>query len=181
MNTKNKKIVNKGRAFVYGDDINTDVLAPGAYLKFSTEEMAKHCLEAIDPNFVSNVEQGDIVVGGNNFGVGSSREQAAASLVILGINFVIAKNFARIFYRNAFNLGLIPLICDEYYKITNQDLLEIKPKEGKIINLTKNTIYNSEPIPNHLLKIVQSGGLIEDLKNRIKNGSINNIRYRNDH
>lgn len=180
MNKLNKTNLNKGKAFVYGDDINTDVLAPGAYLKFSTEEMSKHCLEAIDPNFVSDVKPGDIVVGGYNFGVGSSREQAAASLVILGVKYVVAKNFARIFYRNAFNLGLIPLICDEYSKIKHQDTLEIEPKVGRINNLTQNHIYNTEPVPDHLLDIVQSGGLLEALKEKIKNGSINTLRYRND-
>ena len=110
-----------GNAFVYGDDINTDVLAPGAYLKFSIEEQAKYCLQAIDPNFVSTVKPDDVVVGGENFGVGSSREQAALSLVILGVRYVIAKNFSRIFYRNAFNVGLIPLISAEVEEIKSGD------------------------------------------------------------
>jgi len=172
--------LNKGKAFVYGDDINTDVLAPGAYLKYSPEKMSKHCLESIDPDFVSNVKPGDIVVGGKNFGVGSSREQAAASLVILGVRYVVAKSFARIFYRNAFNLGLTPLICEDYKKINNNDILEINSKEGKIKNLTQNCEYNTNSVPDHLLKIVNAGGLLAELKNKIENNTLKTLRFRKD-
>ena len=167
-----------GKAFVYGDDINTDVLAPGAYLKFSVEEQAKHCLQAIDPNFVSTVQPDDVVVGGENFGVGSSREQAAISLVILGVRYVIAKNFSRIFYRNAFNVGLIPLISAEVEEIESGDNLRIDPFAGNVANLTKNQNYRTAPVPEHLMKIVQAGGLLVDLKKRLEEGGIRNARYR---
>ncbi|PPR79847.1 MAG: 2,3-dimethylmalate dehydratase small subunit [Alphaproteobacteria bacterium MarineAlpha2_Bin1] len=180
MNTSLGQILNKGKAFVYGDDINTDVLAPGAYLKYSPEVMSKHCLESIDPDFVKKVKPGDIVVGGKNFGVGSSREQAAASLVILGVRYVVAKSFARIFYRNAFNLGLTPLICENYKKIRNQDILEINSKKGKINNLTQKCVYNTNSVPDHLLKIVNAGGLLAELKNKIESNSIKTLRFRKD-
>ena len=180
MNRNVLENLKKGRAFVYGDDINTDILAPGAYLKYSPEEMSKHCLESIDPDFVNKVKPGDIVVGGKNFGVGSSREQAAASLVILGVRYVIAKSFARIFYRNAFNLGLTPLICKDYSKIKPLDILEINPKEGSIINLTQKSVYNTNSVPEHLLKIVNAGGLLEELKNKINTNSIKTLRFRKD-
>ena len=131
MNSRDEgPLLKTGRAFVYGNDINTDVLAPGAYLKFSVEEQAKHCLKAIDPTFVSTVKPDDVVVGGENFGVGSSREQAAISLVMLGVRYVIAKNFSRIFYRNAFNVGLIPLVSEEVEKINSGDNLLIDPFAG---------------------------------------------------
>ena len=174
-------IKSSGKAFVYGDDINTDILAPGAYLKLSVEEMAKHCLESLDPNFVSNVNNGDIIVAGKNFGVGSSREQAAASLLILGIKYVLAENFARIFYRNAFNLGLIPIICKETRQIRNGDMLSIDPKKGIVDNLSKKEKYFSVPVPNHLMKIVEAGGLLADLKKNIENKTIKNARFRKIH
>ena len=178
MNISSKQNFNRGKAFVYGDDINTDVLAPGAYLKYSPEEMSKHCLESIDPDFVNKVRPGDIVVGGNNFGVGSSREQAAASLVILGVRYVIAKSFARIFYRNAFNLGLTPLICEDCKKINHQDTLEVNPKKGTINNLTQKSVFNTNSVPEHLLRIVNAGGLLAELKNKINNNSIKTLRFR---
>jgi len=180
MNKNTQQNLNKGVAFVYGDDINTDVLAPGAYLKYSPEEMSKHCLESIDPDFVHKVKPGDIVVGGKNFGVGSSREQAAASLVILGVRYVVAKSFARIFYRNAFNLGLTPLICEDYSKINPLDILEINPEKGIITNFTQKSEYITNSVPEHLLKIVNAGGLLEELRNKINNNSIKTLRFRKD-
>ena len=95
-----------GRAFVFGDNVDTDLLAPGAYMKSSARELASHCLEALDPSFPSSVRQGDLVVAGANFGMGSSREQAAVSLKLLGVSAVLATSFARIFFRNAINLGV---------------------------------------------------------------------------
>ena len=167
-----------GQAFVYGDNINTDVLAPGAYLKLSVEEMAQHCLESIDPDFVSNVKPGDVVVGGENFGVGSSREQAALSLVMLGVSYVLAKNFARIFYRNSFNLGLIALVCAETDKIVHGNVLSINPQEGIVENLSKNETYKTSLVPIHLMKIIESGGVLPDLKRRLEASTIINARYR---
>jgi 3-isopropylmalate/(R)-2-methylmalate dehydratase small subunit len=106
------KVNNKGgKAWIFGYDIDTDVLAPGLYMKGSFEELASHCLEAIDPDFASNVAPGDVVVAGKNFGVGSSREQAAEALKYLGVSILLAKSFAGIFFRNALNFGMIALTC----------------------------------------------------------------------
>jgi 3-isopropylmalate/(R)-2-methylmalate dehydratase small subunit len=157
-----------GAAWVYGNDINTDVLAPGAYLKGSVEEMAKHCLESIDPDFATTVAPGDIVVGGDNFGIGSSREQAAQSLSILGVNVVVAKSFARIFYRNAFNLGVIPLVCEDAGKVQKGDELRIDAEKGKVENLTRGETYACETVPPHLMEIVRDGGLLPHLKKKLK-------------
>ena len=128
----------------------------------------------------NETKPGDIVVGGKNFGVGSSREQAAASLVILGVRYVVAKSFARIFYRNAFNLGLTPLICEDYSKIKPLDILEINPEKGIITNFTQESEYITNSVPEHLLKIVNAGGLLEELKNKINNNSIKTLRFRKD-
>ncbi len=155
-----------GRAWVYGDDLNTDVLAPGAYLKGSVEEMAKHCLEAVDPSFVSDVRDGDIVVGLDNFGIGSSREQAALSLSMLGVQAVLAKSFARIFYRNAFNLGLPALVSKDAGRIAKGDELGIDAAAGTVKNRTKNESYTCEPVPPHLMAIISDGGLMPHLKKK---------------
>ena len=106
-----------GRSWIFGDDVDTDQLAPGAYMKSSLEELASHCLERLNPDFAKQVQSGDIVVGGRNFGAGSSREQAVQSLLQLGVTTVIAESFAGIFQRNAFNLGLLVLQCEERDKI----------------------------------------------------------------
>ena len=155
-----------GHAWVYGDDINTDVLYPGAYLKGAVEEAAKHCLEAIDPTFVPNVKKGDIVVGGENFGIGSSREGAAEVLLMHGVPVVLAKSFARIFYRNAFNLGLVALVCKETDRIAKGDELNVDPAAGTVENKTKGETYSCETVPPHLMEIVNDGGLMPHLKKR---------------
>ncbi len=160
--------VTTGHAWVYGDDINTDVLGPGAYLKGPVEEMAKHCLEAIDPTFVANVKAGDVVVGGQNFGIGSSREQAAQCLLMLGVPVVLAKSFARIFYRNAFNLGLVALVCKDVDKISKNDELKVDPAAGTVENVTKGETYQCEMVPEHLMTIVADGGLLEHLKKQLR-------------
>ena len=156
-----------GRAWVYGDDINTDVLAPGAYLKGTVEEMAKHCLEAIEPSFVSEVRDGDVVVGLENFGIGSSREQAPLSLAMLGVQAVLAKSFARIFYRNAFNLGLLALVCADAGRIAKGDELRINAAAGTVENRTKDENYTSLPVPPHLMEIISDGGLMPHLKKKL--------------
>ncbi len=155
-----------GRAWVYGDDINTDALYPGAYLKGSVEEAAKHCLEAIDPTFVPEVKKGDIVVGGENFGIGSSREGAAEVLMMHGVPVVLAKSFARIFYRNAFNLGLIALVCKDTGRISKGDELSVDAAGGTVENKTKGETYTCEMVPPHLMEIVNDGGLMGHLKKR---------------
>lgn len=153
-----------GRAFVFGDNIDTDVLAPGYLMKLPAEELARHCLEAVDPAFASTVQPGDFVVAGANFGLGSSREQAAVSLKMLGVSAVIATGFARIFYRNALNLGLPALFCDAAGSIRASDRLEVDPVAGQIINHTRNQILAARPIPAHLMDMVRAGGLVAQLK-----------------
>jgi 3-isopropylmalate/(R)-2-methylmalate dehydratase small subunit len=155
-----------GRAWVYGDDINTDVLYPGLYLKGPIEEAAKHCLEAIDPTFVPQARKGDIVVGGENFGIGSSREQAAEVLLMHGVPVVLAKSFARIFYRNAFNVGLVALVCKDTDRISKGDEIIVDAAAGKVENKTKGETYSCETVPPHLMEIVSDGGLVPHLKKR---------------
>ncbi len=157
-----------GRAWVYGDNVDTDLLAPGAYMKGPVETMALHCLEAIDPDFAKSAKAGDFVIGGRNFGMGSSREQAAQVLRILGVRAVVAKSFGGIFYRNAFNLGLLALVCPDADKIAAGDALTVDPAAGKIENMTQGTVIETEPVPDHLLNIVGAGGLVPYLEKRIK-------------
>lgn len=155
-----------GRAFVFGDNIDTDLLAPGHLMKLSAQELAQHCLEAIAPEFATTVEIGDFVVAGNNFGLGSSREQAAVSLRQLGVGAVIAPSFARIFYRNALNLGLPALFCEDAHRIAEGDQLMVDPVLGKITNKTRGEILSCKPIPDHLMAMVRAGGLIAHLHAR---------------
>ncbi len=155
-----------GRAWVFADDVDTDVLAPGAYLKLPVEDLAKHCLESIDPRFASSVQAGDIVVAGRNFGMGSSREQAAECLKVLGVSAVLARSFARIFYRNAFNLGLPALFFEAAGSVKAGDLLDIDPKAGRVRNETQGQTHTCTPIPDNLMDMVEAGGLIEHLKRR---------------
>lgn len=159
-------VQNAGRAWVFGDNIDTDQLAPGLYMKRPIEEIARHCLTAADPQFASGVGQGDIVVGGRNFGMGSSREQAAQALRQLGVGAVLALSFGGIFYRNALNLGLLALVCPEAAKIAAGDRLALEPENGKVHNLTRTEIYSCEPIPPHLVEMVRAGGLVPFLERR---------------
>lgn len=148
-----------GRAWVFGDHIDTDLLAPGTLMRKPIEELAQHCLGAVNPQFSSSVQRGDIVVGGTGFGMGSSREQAVQALLYLGVGCVIAKSFARIFYRNALNLGLPVLTCPELV-VGNGDRLEVSPGEGRVINRSTQREYRCEPIPAELMHIVEAGGLL---------------------
>jgi 3-isopropylmalate/(R)-2-methylmalate dehydratase small subunit len=155
-----------GRAFVFGDGIDTDVLAPGHLMKLAPRELASHCLAAIDPAFASTVQPGDFVVAGANFGLGSSREQAAVSLKLLGVSAVIATSFARIFYRNALNLGLPALFCDAATTIAAGDRLSADPEAGVITNHTQGRTLAARPIPAHLMEMVRAGGLVAQLAAR---------------
>jgi 3-isopropylmalate/(R)-2-methylmalate dehydratase small subunit len=157
---------NAGEAWVFGDNIDTDQLAPGGTLKGGIEETAKQCLARVDPEFSSKVQSGDFVVGGRNFGIGSSREQAAQALCHLGVGAVIAESFGGIFYRNAFNFGLLALECPKAQQISTGDELEVDPAKGEIRNLTSRKTYSCEPVPTHLLAIVQAGGLVPYLAAR---------------
>ncbi|WP_038056083.1 3-isopropylmalate dehydratase small subunit [Thermodesulfobacterium hydrogeniphilum] len=163
-----KKI--KGKAWKFGDNIDTDVIIPARYLNTTDpEELAKHCMEDADPAFASKVNKGDIIVAGRNFGCGSSREHAPIAIKACGISCVIAESFARIFYRNAFNTGLLILECPEAAsEIETGDELEIYPEEGKIINLTKNKIYHTKPLPSFMKEILEDGGLIPHIMKKFR-------------
>jgi 3-isopropylmalate/(R)-2-methylmalate dehydratase small subunit len=155
-----------GRAFVFGDGIDTDVLAPGIYMKLPIEQLALHCLESIDPDFSRIVRPGDIVVAGANFGVGSSREQAAEALKHLGIACVIAKSFGNIFYRNALNFGLPVLVCSQVDSIADGDRLVVDPRSGRIANETTGLELSAQPLPDFLLEMIADGGLVPHLAKR---------------
>lgn len=157
----------KGTAFVYGDNINTDVILPARYLNTSDPtELAAHCMEDLDSSFLKKVKTGDIVVAGENFGCGSSREHAPVSIKAAGISIVIAKSFARIFYRNAFNVGLPILECPQVEGVGTGDLLEVDIDTGLIRNQTKKRDFQAKPILPFMKEILESGGLMRWVKKR---------------
>ena len=157
----------KGRVFRYGDNVDTDVIIPARYLNTSdAKELAAHCMEDIDTEFVKNVTDGDIIVANKNFGCGSSREHAPLAIKTAGVSCVIASTFARIFYRNSINIGLPILECDEAVKnIDAGDELEVDFKTGLIKNLTKNLEYQGEAFPEFMQKIIDNDGLIGYIRN----------------
>ncbi len=157
----------KGRVFKYGDNVDTDVIIPARYLNTSdAKELAAHCMEDIDADFVKNVKDGDIIVANKNFGCGSSREHAPLAIKTAGVSCVIASTFARIFYRNSINIGLPILECDEAVKnIDAGDELEVDFKSGLIKNLTKNQEYQGEGFSEFMQKIIDNDGLIGYIKN----------------
>ena len=158
----------KGFVHKYGDNVDTDVIIPARYLNIADKkELATHCMEDIDTNFVKVVKDGDVMVGGYNFGCGSSREHAPMVIKESGISCVIPKTFARIFYRNAINIGLAILECPEASeKIDSGDEVAIDFDTGVITNLTKGETYQANPFPDFIKKIIQAGGLMADIKNR---------------
>ena len=158
----------KGFVHKYGDNVDTDVIIPARYLNIADKkELATHCMEDIDTNVVKVVKGGDVMVGGYNFGCGSSREHAPMVIKESGISCVIAKTFARIFYRNAINIGLAILECPEASeKIDSGDEVAIDFDTGVITNLTKGETYQANPFPDFIKKIIQAGGLMADIKNR---------------
>ena len=156
----------RGKAFVFGDRIDTDVLAPGPYMREPLAVLASHCLEAVDPDFAGQVRPGDIVVGGESFGIGSSREQAVQALAELGVGAIVAKSFARIFYRNALNLGLPALVCADLEAARGVEL-EVRPAEGRILNHSSGRQFACEPIPPQLMEIVAGGGLMPWLERKL--------------
>lgn len=156
-----------GRAWTFGDNIDTDVLAPGVYMKLPLEQAVQHCLEAVEPRFAREVSPGDIVVAGANFGLGSSREQAAQALRVLGVGAVLAQSFARIFYRNAINLGLPVLFFPAAAEITMHDRLKVDLLRGEVRNVTTGKTYPVQPVPPHLLQLLEDGGLMPHLKKKL--------------
>ena len=155
----------EGRVFKFGDNVDTDVIIPARYLNRSDEEwLAQHCMEDIDASFASNVQKGDIMVAGANFGCGSSREHAPIAIKASGISCVIASTFARIFYRNAINIGLAILECDEASKeINDGDEVEIDFDTGIINDVTTGKSYQSQPFPEFIQKIITNGGLMKSI------------------
>jgi len=152
----------KGKVWKFGNDVDTDQIIPSQYLLLPTvEEMKQYTFEPLDKDFASKIGQGDIIVGGENFGSGSSREQAPLVLKALGVSAVVAKSFARIFFRNAINIGLPVLICKEIYDgVENQDTLFIDVQQGSIRNLKTNEDFTSTKLPAHVMNILEAGGLI---------------------
>ena len=157
-----------GGAWVFGEDVTTDVLAPGPYMKFGIAEIARHCLESVAPRFASEVRAGDVVVGGRNFGAGSSREQAAGVLRHLGVAAVIAPSFVGLFYRNAFNLGLPLMLCAQAQSIREGDRIDVDLEAGRIENRTQGTTLDCEPVPEHLRALIRDGGLLGHLEKRLR-------------
>ena len=158
----------RGKVFKYGDNVDTDVIIPARYLNTSNaKELAAHCMEDIDLEFTKKVRPGDIIVANKNFGCGSSREHAPLAIKESGISCVIASTFARIFYRNAINIGLPILECDEAVKaIEAEDELEIDFTTGVIKNVTKNQEYKGEPFPEFMQKIINANGLVNYIKEK---------------
>lgn len=161
----------KGKAFLFGDDIDTDAIIPARYLNTSDpEELKKHCMEDADPEFPSKVSKGDVIVAGKNFGCGSSREHAPIAIKASGVSCVIASSFARIFFRNSFNMGLPIFESDKASKEIRQgDVVEVDASSGIIRNISTGREYTSKPIPPFMQALIEDGGLIEHIR---KTGSI---------
>ena len=159
----------KGKVHKYGADVNTDVIIPARYLNVSDPaELAKHCMEDIDKDFVSRVQPGDIILATTNFGCGSSREHAPLAIKAVGISCIIARSFARIFFRNAINIGLPLLECEEAVDKTDAgDILEIDLSKGKIKNLTKGMTFTANSYSDFMAELISAGGLIEYTRRRL--------------
>ena len=157
----------KGHVLKYGDNINTDIISPPQYMELSIADAAKYAMSAVDPDFFARIKKGDIMVAGANFGSGSSRETSPLTLRYLGVGAIVAKFFARIFYRNAINLGIPVIECAETDKIADQDEIEIDLSAGQIHNLTKKESYPCSKIPPHIMELVADGGLVPYLKKRV--------------
>ena len=155
-----------GKVIKYGDNVDTDVIIPARYLNTSDhKELASHCMEDLDKDFVKKVNAGDIMVAGNNFGCGSSREHAPIAIKASGISLVIAKSFARIFYRNSINIGLAILECPEAAEaIENGDTVEADLDAGIIYDRTTGKSFKTQPFPEFIQKIIENGGLVESIK-----------------
>jgi 3-isopropylmalate/(R)-2-methylmalate dehydratase small subunit len=160
----------RGRAFKYSDNVDTDVIIPARYCTaYTAEELGPHCLEDLDPEFVKRVKEGDIIVAGKNFGCGSSRENAPLAIKGAGVSCVIAKSFARIFYRNSINIGLPILESEAAVDSTDSgDELQINLDSGSIENLTKCSSFTSVAFPEAIQKIIRLGGMVNFVKERLK-------------
>lgn len=160
----------KGTTHKYGSNVDTDVIIPARYLNTSDpDELAAHCMEDIDADFIKKVKKGDIIVADDNFGCGSSREHAPIAIKRSGVSAVIAKTFARIFYRNAINIGLPIMQCEEAVDaISAGDVVEIDTSTGRITNLTTGGVYQAMPFPDFMQQLITAGGLIPYAKEKLK-------------
>lgn len=156
-----------GRSLKYGNNINTDIISPPAYMELALQEAAKFAMSPVDPQFSQKCKAGDIFVAENNLGSGSSRETAPLTLAILGIRTIIAKSYARIFYRNCINLGILVIECPETDKISYYDELEIDYEKGLIKNKSTGETYTCNPVPAHIMALIERGGIVEHLKERL--------------
>ena len=163
----NKNIT--ARAFVFGKNIDTDQIYPGRYLELvKPEDIARHCLEGADPDFVKNMEKGDIVVAGTNFGCGSSREHAPITLISAGVSLVLAESFARIFFRNSINLALPLMVCPGIsQKVSSGDQVEVDIENGIVKNLTTGKTIQGEKISEYAMDILEAGGIKPLMKKRL--------------
>lgn len=155
-----------GNAIKYGDNVDTDVIIPARYLNtIDKKELASHCMEDIDKEFTMKVKAGDIMIAGSNFGCGSSREHAPIAIKESGISLVIAKSFARIFYRNSINIGLAILECPEAFdNVKEGDKIEADLDKGLITNITTGKVMTTQPFPEFIQKIISAGGLVESIR-----------------
>jgi 3-isopropylmalate/(R)-2-methylmalate dehydratase small subunit len=162
-------MVLKGQVYKYGSNVDTDVIIPARYLNVSeATELAQHCMEDIDPQFIKKVKKGDIIMAEANFGCGSSREHAPLAIKTAGVSCVIAKSFARIFFRNAINIGLPLLECADCVENTKAgDTLEVDLSTGKIVNLTNGKVFTARPYPEFMSELINAGGLIEYTRKRL--------------
>jgi 3-isopropylmalate/(R)-2-methylmalate dehydratase small subunit len=160
----------RGKVLKYGADVDTDIIIPACYLNISDPaELAKHCMEGIDSHFVTTVQPGDIIVAETDFGCGSSREHAPLAIKAAGISCIIAKSFARIFFRNAINIGLPILECEQAVEKTGSgDILEVELTTGEIRNLSNGERFQAESYPAFMLELISAGGLIEYTKRRLE-------------
>lgn len=160
----------RGKTVKFGSNVNTDVIIPGKYLTaLDPQELAEHAMEGLDPEFADKASEGVIIVAGGNFGCGSSREQAPIALKYAGVNGVLAESFARIFYRNAINIGLPALECPGILgKVDPGDELYVDLVNGKVVDLSKNESFQALKFPDFLLEVINDGGLTENLKKRLR-------------
>ncbi len=163
-------MITRGQVWKYGDNVDTDVIIPARYLNVSTaEELARHCMEDLDPGFTAAVQPGDVIVAGDNFGCGSSREHAPLAIRGAGVACVVARSFARIFYRNAINVGLPILESPAAVEgVESGQKVEIDLERGAIRNMTTGAIYQAEPYPPFMMNIIRAGGLVPYTQQRLK-------------
>ena len=167
MNAEQGPVAMPHKVWKLGDDIDTDVLAPGTYMKLGIDGIAPHCLESVRPDFASGVRPGDVLVAGANFGIGSSREQAAAALVYLGVRAVIAPSYSGLYFRNAFNLGLLLLTCARAGELADGEAVTLDLK-ALTVTSAAGVVLPCEPIPQFLLDMVAAGGLLNQLRQRMR-------------